>query len=233
VQRILVVEDDQAIAANVADYLTSEGFSVRVAHDGPEGLRLAESEDFSLLILDWMLPGLSGLELCRRLRMTKRTPVVMLTARADEADKLVGLELGADDYLTKPFSLRELAARVRAVLRRTAPEPDGGMSGDLLLFGELEIDLSGHVARLRGTDLGLTATEFKLLATVASHPGRAFSRLQLLDAALGGYYEGYERSVDTHISRLRGKLGEPEGQRLIQTVHGVGYKFVPPGGRSR
>lgn len=224
-ERILVIEDDERLAQQVAEYLGSEGYQVEVAADGPGGLERWRALRPDLVVLDWLLPGATGLDVLREIRRGATTPVIMLTARSDEADKLLGLELGADDYLTKPFSLRELAARVRAVLRRA--KAPGASGADEVRLGGLTVDFRGHAARRGARDLGLTATEFKLLATLARHPGRAFTRLQLLEAALDEYYEGYERTVDTHISRLRHKLGD-DGPRLIQTVHGVGYKLVPP-----
>lgn len=223
--RVLVVEDDEKIAGQVAEYLVSEGFQVEVATDGPAGLERWRSLRPDLVVLDWMLPGMSGIELLRQIRQSGATPVIMLTARSEETDKLLGLELGADDYLAKPFSLRELAARVRAVLRRVQP-PSAAPEADAAQFGAITVDFPGHAAYRAGADLGLTSTEFRLLATLARYPGRAFTRLQLLEAALGEYYEGYERTIDTHISRLRAKLGPDEG--LVQTVHGVGYKLAPP-----
>lgn len=224
IARILLVEDDAPLAQTVAEYLRSEGFVVTIAGTGPEGLRLAQSEAPDLVILDWLLPGMSGIDVCRRIRAAGRTPIIMLTARVEEADKLLGLELGADDYITKPFSLRELTARVRAVLRRSQP----GTTADVLRLGPLEVDVGAHGVRLAGREVDLTPSEFKILAVLARHPGRVFTRLQLMEAALGEYYEGYERTVDSHISRLRQKI-DPD-HRLIQTVHGIGYKLVPPRG---
>lgn len=226
-ERILVVEDDERLAAQIAEFLTSEGFRVTVAGDGPSGLSAWREGHPDLLVLDWMLPGRTGLDLMREIRRSAGTPIVMLTARTAETDKLIGLEMGADDYLTKPFSLRELAARIRAVLRRTTPATPGHPPEELQI-GPLRIDLEGHAAFAGEQNLGLTGTEFKLLVTLARRPGRVYSRLQLMEAALGEYYDGYDRAIDTHISRLRTKVEIFGEHRLIQTVHGVGYKLIPP-----
>lgn len=223
--RILVADDDAQLVSLVRDYLQNEGFSVLTAADGPGALQAWREQDPALLVLDWMMPGLSGLDVCRRVRAAGRTPVIMLTARGEEPDRLLGLELGADDYIVKPFSLRELAARIRAVLRRA--QPDG--AADTVAFGDVVIDFAGHAVQLGDRDAGLTPTEFKLLIVLARSPGRVFSRMQLAESALGEYFEGYDRTIDSHISHLRRKLGEGAGHRLIQTVQGVGYKLVPAG----
>lgn len=224
-ERILIVDDDHALRAVVDEYLRSEGFATLQAAEGREALQLWQERRPDLLILDWMLPGLSGLDVARQVRQKGQTPIIMLTARAEESDKLVGLELGADDYLTKPFSMRELVARIRAVLRRSRPEASAAES---VIFGDLTVDLAAHTVIRGDEEIGLTATEFKLLAVLARSPNRVFSRLQLMEAAVGDYYEGYERTIDSHISHLRRKLGGGDG--LIQTVKGTGYKLVPPRG---
>ncbi len=223
-ERILIVDDDEQLRQVTAEYLRSEGYVTLEAGDGAEALKLWQEQAPDLVVLDWMLPRQSGLDVARQIRQRDATPIVMLTARAEEPDKLVGLELGADDYLTKPFSLRELVARIRAVLRRVRP---GLNHSDTVVFGDVMINLSGHAVQKAGEDVTLTATEFKLLAVLARNPGRVFSRLQLMEAAIGDYYEGYERTIDSHISHLRRKLG---GDALIQTVHGIGYKLLPPRG---
>jgi DNA-binding response OmpR family regulator len=220
--RILIVEDDAALREVVAAYLRGEGYATLTAADGAEALRRWQEEQPDLIVLDWMLPVMSGLDVARRVRAAARTPIIMLTARNEEPDVVLGLEMGADDYLVKPVSLRQLVARIRAVLRRARP---GGDSRDEpVCVGELTIDLAGHAVACAGRPVTLTATEFGLLAALAAHPGRVFSRLQLMEAAIGDYYEGYERTIDSHISHLRHKLGAAEG--LIQTVHGIGYKLV-------
>lgn len=224
-ERILIADDDGPLLQVTSEYLRSEGFVTLQASDGSEALRLWQQKGPDLVILDWMMPGQSGLDVARQIRQQGRTPVIMLTARAEESDKLLGLELGADDYLTKPFSLRELTARIRAVLRRSRPELD---LKETVAFGDLVLDFAAHTLQRQGEEVLLTATEFKLLAVLARSPNRVFSRLQLMESAVGDYYEGYERTIDSHISHLRRKLGADEG--LIQTVKGTGYKLVPPKG---
>lgn len=222
-ERILIADDDAGMLQMVAQYLTSEGYRIVTASDGPTALAAAHAEPIDLAVLDWMMPGMSGLDICRVLRREgSRLPVIMLTARSEEPDKLLGLELGADDYITKPFSLRELTARLRAVLRRAAPDAS---EADVARFGEVSIDFPGANVERAGQAISLTATEFKLLTVLARTPGRVYSRLQLMEAALGEYYEGYDRTIDSHVSHLRRKLGND----MIQTVHGIGYKLVPPG----
>lgn len=224
---VLVVEDDEKLAEMLSSFLKEEGFTVSMAHTGEAALAQWAQKPVDLIVLDLMLPGAPGLEVLRELRRHETSPpVIILTARAEEADKLVGLELGADDYVTKPFSPRELAARIRTVLRRAR---EGRGKGDVIRQGDVQVDLIKFEASLSGRPLSLTPTEFKLLALLAQNPGRVFTRLQLLDAALGHAYEGYERSIDTHISNLRRKL-EPYGEpTYIQTVHGVGYRFAVKG----
>ncbi len=226
-ETILVVEDEVKIARLVRDYLENAGFRVLVAHRGDQGLALARSERPALVILDLMLPGLDGLDVCRALHRDSRVPIIMLTARVEETDKLVGLELGADDYVTKPFSPRELVARVRAVLRRgrsAVPEPE------VLRYGDLELDLTRHVFSVSGRRVDLTPTEFALLAALLRQPGRVFSRLQLLDLAQGEAFEGYERTIDAHIKNLRQKIEpNPRQPQYLQTVYGIGYKLAERG----
>jgi len=223
VTTILVVEDDGQLRQVMEAYLRAEGYATLAAADGLEALRVWREHAPDLLVLDWMLPGKSGLDVAREIRAAGGTPIIMLTARNEEPDIVLGLEMGADDYLVKPVSMRQLVARIRAVLRRTRPDGDS----DRVRVGGLALDLPGHTAEYRGGVLVLTATEFSLLATLAAHPGRVFSRLQLMEAAIGDYYEGYERTIDSHISHLRHKLGA--GERMIQTVHRIGYKLVPEG----
>jgi DNA-binding response OmpR family regulator len=224
-ERILIVDDDERLRQVIDEYLRSEGYTTLQAADGQEALRVWQEKKPDLLVLDWMLPLRSGLDVARQIRQQDNTPIVMLTARSEEADKLVGLELGADDYLTKPFSMRELVARIRAVLRRARPEAPA--AAEVMAFGDVTVDLAAHTVTVGEAETPLTATEFKLLAVLARSPNRVFSRLQLMEAAVGDYYEGYERTIDSHISHLRRKLG---GEALIQTVKGTGYKLVPPKG---
>ncbi len=219
-ERILVVEDDAALREVIEAYLRGEGYATLQAADGAEALRSWQAEQPDLIVLDWMLPAVSGLDVARQVRAAGRTPIIMLTARNEDPDVVLGLEMGADDYLVKPVSMRQLVARIRAVLRRARPDAEDAQ----VRIGELTVDLAGHVAEWAGQPVALTATEFGLLAALAAHPGRVFSRLQLMEAAIGDYYEGYERTIDSHISHLRHKLGAAEG--LIQTVHGIGYKLV-------
>ncbi len=221
---ILVVDDERGIVKLARDYLEQGGYRVITAADGGTALAVARHERPDLVVLDLNLPGLDGLDVCRVLRRDSDVPVIMLTARVDEADRLIGLELGADDYITKPFSPRELVARVRAVLRRVR----GGVhQPGLVRAGDLEIDLKGHRVTRKGEPIGLSRTEFNLLATLAQHPGQTFTRAQLLDRLHGVAYEGYDRSIDAHVKNLRRKL-EPDSTepRYVLTVYGIGYKFA-------
>ncbi len=222
--KVLLIEDEMQIVRLVRAYLEQAGFQVSVARDGEEGLRRARQEQPDLVILDLMLPKMDGLDVCRTIRKSSNVPIIMLTARTEETDKLVGLELGADDYITKPFSPRELVARARAVLRRA--NAAGAEPTDLVRVGGLEIDAATHTATVDGVPVELTRTEFDLLLTLARHPGRVYTRAQLLEAVLGDAYEGYERTIDAHIKNLRRKIEpDPRQPRYIQTVYGVGYKL--------
>lgn len=224
---ILVVEDEAQLAALVRQHLAGAGYSVSVVGDGLSALEMLEHRPADLVILDWMLPGLDGLEVCRRIRARSITPILMLTARAEELDRVLGLEVGADDYLTKPFSVRELLARARALLRRvelmrgTASE-DGG-NGRPLQVGDLSVDVRGRAASIAGQPVDLTPKEFDLLRLLAAQPGRAYSREYLLQRIWGDEYIGFDRTVDTHVVRLRKKLGSFGDH--ITTVWGVGYKL--------
>jgi len=221
--KILVVDDEAKIVKLVRSYLEQAGFTVVEAADGQTALIQARREQPDLIVLDLGLPGLDGLEVTRALRSQRATPIIMLTARIEDTDKIVGLEVGADDYITKPFNPRELVARVRAVLRRTS---GAALSAQVLRAGGLVLDLSGHQATLDDRVLDLTPTEFDLLAVLLQNPGRAFTRLDLLDRVQGDAYESYERTIDAHIKNLRAKLGDdPRHPRHIQTVFGVGYKL--------
>ena len=224
---ILVVDDEPRIVQLVRDYLEHGGFTVLVASDGAAALRTARTGRPDLVILDLGLPGLDGLDVARGLRREGEVPIIMLTARTEESDKLVGLELGADDYLTKPFSPKELVARVRAVLRRA----EGRSSpADVIRVGsDVELDLPRMDARFGGHRADLTKTEFQLIATMARQPGRVFTRAQLLDAVRGVAFESYERAIDAHIKNIRKKI-EPDARkpRYVLTVFGVGYRFAEP-----
>jgi DNA-binding response OmpR family regulator len=221
---ILVVDDEPRIVQLARDYLEHAGFRVSVAADGPTAVDAVRRDRPDLVVLDIGLPGLDGLEVTRQLRRDSQIPIVMLTARDDEIDKLLGLELGADDYLTKPFSPRELVARVKAVLRRTerAAEP-----GELIRAADVTLDLGRMRAEVGGTPMDLTTTEFRLLATLAASPGRIFTRGQLLDALRGVAFESYERAIDSHVKNLRRKIEpDPREPRYVLTVYGVGYRFA-------
>lgn len=223
-EMILVVDDDRKIVELVTLYLQKEGYRVVQAFDGNTALALARAERPALAILDLMLPGINGMILCKTLQGESRTPVIMLTARSTEEDRMRGLDLGADDYVVKPFSPRELVARVRAVLRRihrATEDPGGGT----LVFGPLRIDIAGHEVHVGERPIELTPTEFRLLTTFARAPGQVFSRQQLLDRAFDDAFEGFERNIDVHIMKLRRKLPLADGGPTIKTIYGVGYRF--------
>ncbi len=253
---VLVVEDEADINHLIRGHLEAEGYAVRQAFDGPSALDAVAAERIDLVILDWMLPGLDGLSVCRRIRQTHLMPIIMLTARGEEIDRVMGLEVGADDYVPKPFGMRELMARVRATLRRVAmlapvgvpaggqgrptgspagavsgvgavqgTDPAGGAAvGAPIVHGELRVEPAGRTVTVDGEDVDLTRREFDLLALLASNPGRAFSRPYLLERLWGDDVEVFDRTVDSHVVRLRKKLG-PAGAR-IATVWGVGYRFT-------
>jgi len=231
-RKILLIEDDRDIAHLVKLHLQDEGFEVAMEADGSAGMARAAEESFDLIVLDLMLPGVDGLEICRRLRSgTDFVPILMLTAKASEVDRIVGLELGADDYLTKPFSVRELVARVKAIFRRmdAMRNPDGGQDSPRISLGDLVIESDKRKVLLGGREVTLTAKEYDLLHHFASHPGRVYSRAQLLDHVWGYGYEGYEHTVNSHINRLRGKIeADPAHPVYILTVWGVGYRFAEP-----
>ena len=221
---VLVVDDEPKIVKQARDYLEKSGYRVLTAGDGKTALAVARHERPDLVVLDLNLPQMDGLDVCRALRRESDVPIIMLTARVEETDRLIGLELGADDYITKPFSPRELVARVRAVLRRVR---GGVRTPGLIRAGDLEIDLYGHRVTHAGEVVQLTRTEFNLLAVLAQHPGQTFSRAQLLDQVHGVAYDGYDRSIDAHIKNLRRKLEpDPSEPRYVLTVYGVGYRFT-------
>ena len=222
-QKILVVDDELEIVKVVRAYLEQSGFRVITASDGEQALAVFRHEQPDLIVLDLNLPKLDGIDVCRTIRHDSNVPLIMLTARVEETDRLIGLEIGADDYITKPFSPREVVARVRTVLRRSTSAPE---RTSLITIGALSIDPLKHEVQLLDRLIDLTPSEFNILFVMASQPGRAFSRMELLDAAQGEAYEGYERSIDVHIKNLRQKLGdEPRDPTYILTVYGVGYKF--------
>lgn len=229
--RALVVDDEAALTDVVASYLARENFEVSVAHTGTGALEMAREIDPEVVVLDLGLPGLDGIEVCRRLRLFSDAYVVMLTARDTEMDTVVGLSVGADDYLTKPFSPRELVARIRAMLRRprsASVEPQRPEESPPLEFGDLCLDVAGREVRVDGRQVGLTRTEFDVLATLAGRPGLVFSRRQLLDAVWGDSWAGNEQLIDVHVGHLRRKLGDsPARARYVLTVRGVGYRMGP------
>ena len=221
---ILVVDDEPQIVQVVRDYLEHGGFTVVTAAEGSTALRVAATQHPDLVILDLALPGIDGLDVTRSLRRNGTVPIIMLTARTDESDKLVGLELGADDYLTKPFSPKELVARVRSVLRRSEA---ARAPADVVRVGEVELNLPSMELRIGGRSIELTPTEFQLLVTMARQPGRVFSRAQLLHAVHGVAFDSYERAIDAHVKTLRRKIEpDPHSPRYLLTVFGVGYRFA-------
>ena len=217
-KKILLVDDEPEILEISRDYLKASAFDVVTAGDGLQGLAAARREKPDLIVMDVMMPEMDGLELCKSIRRESNVPIIMLTARVEETDKLIGLEIGADDYITKPFSPRELVARVKVVLRRVS----GDSAAEVLRAGDVSLDRTHYEVQIKKRTLQLTPTEFEIMATLMSQPGRIFSRNQLLNAAHGVAFESYERAIDSHIRNLRRKL-EPD--ELIVTVHGVGYKF--------
>jgi DNA-binding response OmpR family regulator len=225
-KKILVVDDEPRIVRVLKGYLESAGFQVIAAYDGTEALAAFRHEAPDLIVLDLMLPEVDGLDVARAIRRASDVPLIMLTARVDEADRLIGLELGADDYVTKPFSPREVVARVRAVLRRAGgAEP----ASRTLSVGDIALDLDKRQVKVSGRQVELTPTEFDLLAALMESPGRIFSRMQLLDKVQGYTYEGYERTIDAHVKNLRQKIEEdPRHPGYILTVYGLGYKFAEP-----
>ncbi len=222
-RKVLVVDDEESVRELIELYLTKEGYEVLLAKDGKEALRLNGESHPDLIVLDLMLPGMDGWEVCRQIRSTSRVPIIMLTARSEEVDRVVGLELGADDYVVKPFSPREMVARVKAVLRRGAAGPG---EQETLTFPGLRIDRTQHQLDVDGEEVHLTPTEFRLLWCLASQPGRVFSRADLLDKIWGYDSESDARTVDVHIKRLRQKTKAAEKKSFaITTVWGLGYKF--------
>lgn len=224
VKTVLVVEDELRISRLIRDYLEGAGFSVIEATDGPSAISMARAQRPDMIVLDLGLPGMDGLDVTRRIRETSSVPIIMVTARVEETDRIVGLELGADDYLTKPFSPKELVARIRAVLRRADATLGGG---ELIRAGEVTLDIPKRRVVVRGEEIALTATEFDLLLTMARQPGRIYTRAQLLDGMHGVSFDSYERSIDAHIKNIRRKIEvDPRRPELVLTVYGVGYRFA-------
>jgi len=222
-RKILVVDDEKKIVEILKAYLEKEGYQVIIAYDGRSALELARSNNPHLIILDLMLPEISGWDVCRELRRESDVPVIMLTAGDDTTDKIIGLELGADDYVTKPFDPKEIISRVRAVLRRSGGK---ATATAVLNIGDISIDTGKRLVRRGDSNIELTPIEFEILMALSENPGRVYSRIQLLDKVQGDAYEGYERTIDTHIKNLRKKLElDPEHPRYVITVYGVGYKL--------
>lgn len=225
---LLVIEDEETISETLSYILTREGFRVRVANNGPAGLDEFERHGADLVLLDLMLPGLPGTEVCRRLRERSDVPVIMLTARDSEIDKVVGLELGADDYVTKPFSARELVARIRAVLRRRIDGAEANGNAGIIEAGPVRLDADRHIVTVRGEEVSLPLREFELLEMLLRNAGRVLTRHQLIDRLWGSDYVGDTKTLDVHVKRLRGKIEAlPGAPKHLVTVRGLGYKFEP------
>ncbi len=226
-KRILLVDDDKELVGFLKDYLEKDGYSVTGSYDGKEALRLFRKREFDLVVLDLMLPEIDGFKVCKRMRRESDTPIIMLTAKTADEDKIKGLDLGADDYITKPFSPGELLARIRATLRRVEEEETREVS-----FGELTVNFVNKEVLLDGETVELTPTEFDILAALVKQPNRVFSRTQLIHSALGYGYESFERTIDVHIKHIRDKIEpDPQEPSYIKTKFGMGYKFDPTGGQ--
>ncbi len=222
---VLIVDDDEKLLKLLQTYFERDGFTTFLACDGYQAIKIFRERKPDIVVLDLMLSGIDGWEICRKIRKESDTPILMLTARDEEADRLIGLEMGADDYVTKPFSPREVVARSRAILRRTYKNVE--KPKQVIRVGALMIDLERYIASIKGNELDLTATEFKILELLASNPGRVFSRLQIVEHVQGYAFAGYDRTIDAHIKNLRRKLADnPKEAQMIQTVYGVGYKLA-------
>lgn len=225
--RILIIDDDTELCELVGEFLTLEGFTIAAVHDGEQGVQRALSEDYGLIVLDVMLPRLNGFEVLRRIRAAKRTPILMLTARGEDVDRIVGLELGADDYLPKPFNPRELVARIRAVLRRMHPEPVAKPATVSLIVEDVELSPTSRVVRCNGKVVELTSAEFDLLELLLQSAGQVVTREEIAQRALGKEYSPFDRSIDMHVSNLRKKLGDrKDGIERIKSVRGIGYIYA-------
>jgi len=230
--RVLIIDDDFELCSLVSEYLEPEGFRVESVHDGETGLQRAQNGNYLLVILDVMLPGMSGFDVLRRIRATSRIPVLLLTARGEDVDRIVGLEIGADDYLPKPFNPRELVARIRAVLRRTSADPKGvgtPRPPEILRIGDIELDPATRTVKHGGEPVDLTSVEFNLLEVLLREAGRVVTREELVSAVLSRKFSPFDRSIDMHVSKVRKKLGDLNGDvEHIKTVRGVGYIFARP-----
>lgn len=232
VERVLIIDDDVELCSLVGEYLEAEGFGVDSAHDGETGLQLLKTQQYLLVVLDVMLPGMSGFDVLRRIRSESRLPVLLLTARGEDVDRIVGLELGADDYLPKPFNPRELVARIRAILRRTSTDAravNSPPAPDIIRVGDIELDPATRTVRQAGAPVELTSVEFNLLEVLLREAGRVVTREQLVSAVLSRKFSPFDRSIDMHVSKVRKKLGDSNGDtEHIKTVRGVGYIFARP-----
>ena len=233
--RILIVDDDIELCGLVSEYLAPEGFRLEAVHDGETGLQRALNGNYLLVVLDVMLPGMSGFDVLRRIRATSRIPVLLLTARGEDVDRIVGLEIGADDYLPKPFNPRELVARIRAVLRRTSSERRVGVAvpPEILRIGDIELDPATRTVKHAGEPVDLTSVEFNLLEVLLREAGRVVTREELVSAVLSRKFSPFDRSIDMHVSKVRKKLGDNEEIEHIKTVRGVGYIFARPREKAR
>lgn len=227
VKRILVVDDEHKLREMISSYLQNDGYETVEAENGNSAVQTIKNDQIDMVLLDIMMPEMDGYEALKEIRsIQKKLPIIMLTAKTDEIDKIVGLEMGADDYITKPFSLRELSARIKAVLRRATNEDSDVEEDEILEYGEIMINLSTYEVFVSGKRINLTPTEFKILAALAQKPGRVYSRLQLMNVAFGETYANYERSIDTHVSNLRRKIEyDPHNPQYIHTMYGIGYRF--------
>ena len=223
---VLVVDDDIELCALVQEYLTAEGFSLKAVHDGEQGLQQAMTGEYSLVVLDVMLPGINGFEVLRRIRSVSKIPVLLLTARGEDVDRIVGLEIGADDYLPKPFNPRELVARIRAILRRTKPASAADGIPEVLSVGDVELDPATRSVQHRGKPVDLTSVEFGLLQVLLREAGRVVTREALVDEVLGRKFSPFDRSIDMHVSKVRKKLGDSGSEDYIKTIRGAGYIFA-------
>src|SRR5258706_6326396 len=225
---VLVVDDDVELCALVQEYLTAEGFSLKAVHDGEQGLQQALTNDYSLVVLDVMLPGINGFEVLRRIRSVSKIPVLLVTARGEDVDRIVGLEIGADDYLPKPFNPRELVARIRAILRRTKRVTAADEAPEVLSVGDIELDPATRSVRRDGQPVDLTSVEFNLLEVLLREAGRVVPRERLVNAVLSRKFSPFDRSIDMHVSKVRKKLGDTDADEHIKTIRGVGYIFAKP-----
>jgi DNA-binding response OmpR family regulator len=233
-EKILIVDDDIELCGLVKEYLAAEGFTAESVHDGEQGLIQAISGDYAMVVLDVMLPGINGFEVLRRIRSVSKIPVILLTARGEDVDRIVGLEIGADDYLPKPFNPRELVARIRAVMRRTRPNKGAEAVPEVLLVGDVELDPATRTVSRAGAPVELTSVEFNLLEVLLRDAGKVVTRERLVNAVLSRKFMPFDRSIDMHVSKVRRKLGDSEENGdHIKTIRGVGYMFARPGAKAR